>query len=66
MRAVGASYTDVALIFMGEGLLLGVISWLQAIPLSALAGQAFVGMIGRVIDFPAQCYYSFDSLPDTF
>jgi hypothetical protein len=51
-----------SLIFMGEGLPLGVISWLQAIPLSALAGQAFVEMIGRVIDFPAQCYYSFDGV----
>lgn len=62
MRAVGASSVDVALIFMGEGLLLGVISWLQAIPISIVAGRAFVEMIGDVIDFPAQYYYSLDSV----
>jgi len=54
MRAVGASSLDVALIFMGEGLLLGVLSWALAVPLSMLAGRPFVEAIGNIIDFPAQ------------
>jgi len=58
MRAVGASSSDVALIFMGEGLMLGVISWIQAIPISLLAGQYFVQAIGTVINFPAQYHNS--------
>ncbi len=59
MRAVGASSADVGFIFMGEGLLLGVVSWAQAVPLSMLAGKYFVEAIGQVIDFPAVYYYSF-------
>jgi putative ABC transport system permease protein len=59
MRAVGASSLDVALIFMGEGLLLGLCSWAVAVPISAVAGRAFVQTIGDVIDFPAQYYFSF-------
>lgn len=62
MRAVGASSFDVALIFMGEGLLLGLVSWVVAVPLSVIAGQTFVEMIGEVIDFPAQFHYSFTSV----
>ncbi|MBI3361604.1 MAG: ABC transporter permease [Chloroflexi bacterium] len=58
MRAVGASSLDVAQIFMGEGLLLGLISWAQAVPLSLLAGRYFVEAIGRAIDFPAVYHYS--------
>ncbi|MCC7360910.1 MAG: ABC transporter permease [Anaerolineales bacterium] len=58
MRAVGASNGDVGFIFMGEGLLLGVISWAQAVPISLFAGRYFVDAIGTVIDFPAQYHYS--------
>lgn len=54
MRAVGASSMDVALIFMGEGLLLGLSSWALAVPLSMLAGRPFVEALGPVIEFPAQ------------
>ena len=54
MRAVGASSLDVALIFMGEGLLLGLTSWALAVPLSVLAGRPFVEAIGKVIEFPAE------------
>ncbi len=53
MRAVGASSADVAFIFMGEGLLLGLLSWAQAVPLSLLAGRYFVEALGLAIDFPA-------------
>ena len=62
MRAVGASSSDVALIFMGEGLLLGVLSWIQAIPISLLAGQYFVQAIGEVINFPAQYHNSMSGI----
>jgi putative ABC transport system permease protein len=58
MRAVGASSADVAFIFVGEGVLLGVLSWLQAVPLSVFAGRYFVDALGVVIDFPAVYHYS--------
>jgi putative ABC transport system permease protein len=54
MRAVGASSRDVGLVFMGEGLLLGVVSWAQAVPLSMLAGRPFVLAIGDIIQFPGR------------
>ncbi|KAA3646504.1 MAG: ABC transporter permease [Chloroflexi bacterium] len=53
MRAVGASSTDVGRVFSGEGLMLGLISWAQAVPLALLAGPVFVRAIGTAIDFPA-------------
>ena len=58
MRAVGASSLDVGLIFMGEGLLLGVLSWAQAVPISLLASRYFVQVLGEVIDFPAVYHFS--------
>lgn len=54
MRAVGASSRDVTMIFSGEGLMLGLISWLIATPISLLIGPVFVKMVGSAIDFPAQ------------
>jgi putative ABC transport system permease protein len=62
MRALGASSLDVAVIFMGEALLLGLLSWLQAVPISVLAGGYFVEMLGETIDFPALYFYSFDGV----
>ncbi len=62
MRAVGASSLDVAVIFMGEGLLLGLLSWLQAIPISILFGRTFVVTIGEIIDFPAQYQLSIQGI----
>lgn len=62
MRAVGASSGDVAFIFMGEGLLLGVLSWLIAIPLSMLAAQFFVAALGQALNFPFFYRYSFNGL----
>jgi putative ABC transport system permease protein len=59
MRAVGASSADVGFIFVGEGLLLGLLSWAAAIPLSLLAGRYFVDAIGEVIDFPVVYHYSY-------
>ncbi len=54
MRAVGASSRDVGAIFVGEGLMLGLFSWVVAVPLSMLAGRPFVQAIGQVIDFPGR------------
>jgi len=58
MRAVGASSGDVGFIFMGEGLMLGLLSWILAIPISLLAGKYFVEAIGGAIKFPAIYFYS--------
>jgi len=51
MRAVGASSSDVAYVFVGEGLLLGITSWLLAMPLSVLGGPPFVASISSAISF---------------
>lgn len=56
MRAVGASSRDVGFVFTGEGLMLGLTSWIFALPLGLGAGPAFVLALGKVIDFPAEYY----------
>lgn len=56
MRAVGASSRDVSYIFVGEGLMLGLISWAVAAPIGLSVGPVFVKALGGVIDFPAQYY----------
>ena len=54
MRAVGASSFDVAMLFVGEGLMLGLLSWALAVPISIVLGRPFVTAIGTIIEFPAQ------------
>jgi putative ABC transport system permease protein len=39
MRAIGASSWDIARLFIGEGLILGWLSWIIAFPLSLFAGR---------------------------
>lgn len=51
MRAIGASSITIAGILIGEGLLLGLIAWVIAIPLSIPVGQVFSTVIGQVINF---------------
>jgi putative ABC transport system permease protein len=46
LRAVGASSWQVARLFIGEGLILGWLSWLIALPLSIPAGRMMVTMLG--------------------
>lgn len=58
MRAVGASSGDVGFVFVTEGLLLGVLSWVCALPISVVAGRYFVDALGVVIDFPAVYHFS--------
>ncbi len=58
MRAIGASSFTIAGIFIGEGLLLGLIAWAIAIPLSIPVGQAFSKVIGQVIQFDIMFQFS--------
>lgn len=58
MRAVGASSGDIGLIFMGEGLMYGLLSWIFAIPISLAAGSILVKTLGQVIDVALRYYYS--------
>jgi putative ABC transport system permease protein len=60
MRAVGASSLDVALIFIGEGLLLGIASWVVAVPLSYVGGKLFVDALGAVFGLPFLYRYPMD------
>ncbi|MEW5871486.1 MAG: ABC transporter permease [Chloroflexota bacterium] len=50
MRAIGASSWDVARLFIGEGLILGWLSWLVALPLSMPAGRLMVLAIGQAFN----------------
>jgi putative ABC transport system permease protein len=49
MRAIGAVSPAVAGIFVGEGLLLGVLSWLLAIPLSVPGGILFAKALSEAL-----------------
>lgn len=49
MRAIGASTLDVAEIFAGEGVLLGVFSWLLAAPISYPLARAFADVVGAAL-----------------
>lgn len=46
MRAIGASSWSIFRLFIGEGLILGWLSWLLALPLSLPAGQVMVKALG--------------------
>ena len=46
MRAIGATSPAVARIFVGEGVLLGVLSWLLAVPLSYPSARMFSQSVG--------------------
>jgi putative ABC transport system permease protein len=47
MRAVGASSRDVGLVFTGEGLMLGLTSWVLALPLGLSTAPPFVWLWGK-------------------
>jgi putative ABC transport system permease protein len=51
MRAIGASSPTIAGLFVGEGLILGLMTWVIAVPLSIPVGQLFATMIGQAIQF---------------
>jgi len=50
MRAIGASSLAIAGQFVGEGLILGWLSWLIAIPLSIPVGQFVVGLLSGLMN----------------
>jgi putative ABC transport system permease protein len=49
MRAVGAGSMSIRLIFVGEGVMIGVISFIIALPLSIVGTFAFSTMIGTAL-----------------
>ncbi len=51
MRAIGASSRTVAGLFISEGMLLGLLAWLLAMPLSVPAGYFFSEALGSTFDF---------------
>jgi putative ABC transport system permease protein len=50
MRAIGASSWVIFKLFIGEGLILGWLSWLIALPLSIPAGRVMVSAIGTAFE----------------
>ena len=50
MRAIGAESREVGLLFIGEGLILGLLSWAIAVPLSIPAGRLMTEAIGTAIN----------------
>ena len=49
MRAIGASSWSIAGLFIGEGLILGLLSWAIALPLSLPAGQLMTQALGAAV-----------------
>lgn len=58
MRATGASSGVIARLFIGEGLLLGWLSWLIALPLGLPAGQLMLRGLGAAIGFDLVYHYT--------
>ena len=58
MRAIGASGRAVSGMFIGEGLMIGLISWLIALPLSIPLGMVFSKGLADGIDFQFGYKYS--------
>jgi len=59
MRAIGASSRAIRRIFVTEGVLLGVISWVLTLPLSYPGARIFGAIIGNTIKLPLDFRYSF-------
>jgi putative ABC transport system permease protein len=49
MRAIGATSVAISGIFVGEGVFLGVLSWLIAVPLSYPGARIFSNMVGLAL-----------------
>jgi putative ABC transport system permease protein len=59
MRAIGATSLAIIGIFVSEGVLLGVLSWLLAVPLSYPGAQVFSNMVGdMLVQAPLDFSYS--------
>jgi len=49
MRSVGASSPSIVAVFVTEGVLLGLISWLLVVPLSVPSAKLFTDVIGQTV-----------------
>ncbi|MCG3210689.1 MAG: hypothetical protein FOGNACKC_04320 [Anaerolineae bacterium] len=58
MRAIGASSRAIAWLFIGEGLTLGLLSWLIALPLSLPAGYLMTQALGAAINGEIVFHYT--------
>ena len=58
MRAIGASSGTIARLFIGEGLVLGWLSWLIALPLSLPASQGMVKALGAAFQIDLAYNYT--------
>jgi putative ABC transport system permease protein len=58
MRAIGASSGAIAGLFIGEGLTLGLLSWLIALPLSLPAGYLMTQALGAAVNGEIVFHYT--------
>jgi len=59
MRAIGASSLTIVTMFVAEGVLVGVLSWLLAVPLSYPGARLFSDLIGgALLNMPLDFVYS--------
>jgi putative ABC transport system permease protein len=62
MRAIGAVSSDIFAVFLGEGVSLGMLSWLLAVPLSYPCARAFGNAIGSTFGASLDFDYSLPSV----
>jgi putative ABC transport system permease protein len=58
MRAIGASSGSIFRLFIGEGLILGWLSWLIALPLSLPAGRLMASIMGQAFQLDMVYHYT--------
>jgi putative ABC transport system permease protein len=58
MRATGATSAAIARVFVTEGVLLGVLSWLIAVPFGHPGGKLFGDLVGQTMHLPFDYSYS--------
>ncbi len=59
MRAIGASSPTIVGLFITEGVLVGALSWLLAVPLSYPGARLFSDLIGEIVlNMPLDFVYS--------
>ena len=61
MRAIGATSPAIVGIFVSEGMLLGVLSWLLAVPLSYPGARLFSNLVSNTL-IPLDFRYSMDGM----
>lgn len=58
MRAIGAPTWDIIRLFVGEGLILGWLSWLIALPFSLIAGRFMTSALSTALDTEIVYHYT--------